>query len=141
MKMPASMAAGLCLGVLPALAQAGGGKLAPPVNVVLPQQAPQSATPPEEDDSAEPRQSIVIEEDGTVRFLTPQEAADVFIPPDASSRFSVDLRQSETGPDSLSIEVTGAEISDSLSEDGRIRVLRIVPDDGGPTQLITITKD
>ena len=137
MKLLGSLAAGLCLCVLPAAAQEGGSRLSPPLNVV---QASEVGTAPGAADTA-PRQSMVIEEDGTVRFLTPQEAASLFIPPGATSTFNVRLEQSDSGSDSLHIEVTGAEITESVTSDGGTRVLRIVPDDGSPAQLVTITKD
>ena len=143
MKMLASMAAGACLCVLPAGAQERSHRLSPPVNIVQspPAQAQTPGDTPAEAADTGPRQSMVIEEDGTVRFLTPEEAAGLFIPPGATSTFNVEFEQSETGPDSLHIDVTGAEISESVTSDGSVRVLRIVPDDGSPSHLITITKD
>ena len=119
MKMLASLAAGLGLLVLPAAAQGEAQRLAPPVNVLQPQAAPA----PVEGEKVTQRQSMVIEEDGTVRFLTPQEAASLFIPPGATSTFNVRLEQSDSGSDSLHIEVTGAEITESVTSDGGTRVL------------------
>lgn len=138
MKTLGCLAAGACLCALPAAAQDAAGRMSPPVNVV--QVAPAAGVASEAGAGLQ-RQSMVIEEDGTVRFLTPEEAADLFIAPDAGSRFSVDLDQSPAGPDSLRIEVSGAEITDLTSPDGATRILRIEPDDGSPAQLITITKD
>ena len=134
MKMLASLAAGLGLLVLPAAAQGEAQRLAPPVNVLQPQAAPA----PVEGEKVTQRQSMVIEEDGTVRFLTPQEAADLFLP---ASEFNVELDQPADAPDSLRIEVSGAEISETRTPDGGTRILRVVPEDGSPAWLITITKD
>lgn len=138
MKMLGSLAAGVCLCVLPAAAQDTGGRLSPPVNVV---QAAPAAGVASEAGAGMQRQSMVIEEDGTIRFLTPEEAANLFIPVGAESQFYVDLNQSPGGPDSLRIEVSGAEITDLASPDGATRILRIEPDDGSPARMITITKD
>ncbi len=134
MKMLASLAAGLGLLVLPAAAQGEAQRLAPPVNVLQPQAAPA----PVEGEKVTQRQSMVIEEDGTVRFLTPREAADLFLP---ASEFNVELDQPADAPDSLRIEVSGAEISETRTPDGGTRILRVVPGDGSPAWLITITKD
>ncbi|KCZ50037.1 MULTISPECIES: hypothetical protein [unclassified Hyphomonas] len=137
MKTLASLATGLGLLVLPAAAQSVGGRLSPPLNVV------QAPAVPERSDSPEvsQRQSMVIEEDGTVRFLTPAEAAELFVPSDRASEFNVELDQPDDAPDSLKIEVSGAEISETLTPDGDTRILRVVPEDGSPSWLITITKD
>nr|WP_321359653.1 hypothetical protein [uncultured Hyphomonas sp.] len=133
MKTLASLAAGLGLLGLPAAAQTTS-RLSPPLNVVQPRTAPDSS-------EVTPRQSMIIEEDGTVRFLTPAEAADVFLPSDQASAFNVELDQPAGAPDSLRIEVSGAEISETLTPDGDTRILRVVPEDGSPSWLITITKD
>ena len=137
MKTLASLAAGLGLLVLPAAAQTTTGRLSPPLNVVQARTAPDSA------DSSEVtrRQSMIIEEDGTVRFLTPAEAAEIFVPSDQASAFNVELDQPDDAPDSLRIEISGAEISETLTPDGDTRILRVVPADGSPSWLITITKD
>lgn len=137
MKTLASLAAGLGLLVLPSAAQSGDGRLSPPLNVVQAQTAPEAAERPE----VTQRQSMVIEEDGTVRFLTPAEAAALFVAPGQASEFNVELDQPADAPDSLKIEVSGAEISETLTADGDTRILRVVPDDGSPSWLITITKD
>ncbi len=137
MKTLASLAAGLGLLVLPASAQMGGGRLSPPLNVVQAQAAPAS---PDASDVTQ-RQSMVIEGDGTVRFLTPAEAAELFLSREQASEFNVELDQKADAPDFLKIEVSGAEISESITQDGDTRILRVVPEDGSPSWLITITKD
>lgn len=137
MKTLASLAAGFGLLVLPATAQGEGQRLSPPVNVLQSQAAP---TPVEGAEITQ-RQSMVIEEDGTVRFLTPQEAAELFVPAHPASEFNVELDQPADAPDSLRIEVSGAEISETRTPDGGTRILRVVPEDGSPAWLITITKD
>ena len=120
MKTLASLAAGLSLLVLPAAAQPVGGRLSPPLNVV------QAQTPQDGAKGTEvtQRQSMVIEEDGTVRFLTPAEAAELFVSRERASEFNVEIDQH-----------AGA------SPDGDTRILRVVPEDGSPSWLITITKD
>ena len=137
MKLLAGLVAGLGLAVLPAAAQSSPPRLSPPLNVVQSRTAPASA----EGGELTQRQSMVIEEDGTVRFLTPAEAAEVFVSPDESSEFNVELDQPADAPDSLKIEVSGAEISETRTPDGETRILRVVPEDGSPSWLITITKD
>jgi hypothetical protein len=137
MKTLASLAAGLSLLVLPAAAQSAGGRLSPPLNVVQAQAAQDSS----DDAEVTQRQSMIIEEDGTVRFLTPAEAAELFIARERASEFNVELDQQADAPDSLKIEVSGAEISETLTPDGDTRILRVVPEDGSPSWLITITKD
>lgn len=137
MKTLASLAAGLGLLVLPAAAQTSNGRLSPPLNVVQAQAAPVDTGSPE----VTQRQSMVIEEDGTVRFLTPAEAAEVFVYSNQASAFNVELDQPDDAPDSLKIEVSGAEISETLTPNGDTRILRVVPEDGSPSWLITITKD
>ena len=141
MKTLCMLAASVGFGLLSATAQDEGARLSPPVNVVRPAEAAEAATA---SGNMQPRQSMVIEENGAVRFLTPEEAAEVFVPAESPARpgkFSVDLDQAADGPDSLTIEVTGAEITESVTPDGTTRILRIEPDDGSPAQLITITKD
>lgn len=137
MTMLRGLVAGLCACALPAHAQAPEARLSPPVNVVAALPAPGE----EDSGTAGQRQSMVIEEDGTVRFLTPAEAAELFIPADADSRFIVDLDSRPEGPDSLRIEISGAEITATVSPDGSTRIFRIEPDDGSPARLVTITKD
>lgn len=137
MKTLASLATGLGLLVLPAAAQSVGSRLAPPLNVVQAQAVPDSSGSLE----VTQRQSMLIEEDGTVRFLTPKEAAELFVRSDQASEFHVELDQQADAPDSLKIEVSGAEISETLTPDGDTRILRVVPEDGSPSWLITITKD
>ncbi|MCA8892817.1 MAG: hypothetical protein KDA56_13595 [Hyphomonas sp.] len=137
MKPLASLAAGLGLVVLPAAAQDSPQRLSPPLNVVQSRTAPPAAGGSE----VPQRQSMVIEEDGTVRFLTPEEAAEVLVSPDQASEFNVELDQPDDAPDSLKIEVSGAEISETRTPDGQTRILRVVPEDGSPSWLITITKD
>jgi len=140
MKTLASLAAGLGLLVLPAAAQSGTARLAPPVNVVKAQVSDETPEPPANEEPAQ-RQSMVIEENGTVRFLTPEEAANLFLPDQPASEVNVELDQPDNAPDSLKIEVSGAEISESRTPDGSTRILRILPNDGSPSWLITITKD
>ncbi|MEZ6002516.1 hypothetical protein [Hyphomonas sp.] len=137
MKRLASLGAGLSLLMLPAAAQPIGGRLAPPLNVV---QAPSVSGGSDRTELTQ-RQSMVIEEDGTVRFLTPAESAELFISRERASEFNVELDQQADAPDSLKIEVSGAEISETLTPDGGTRILRVVPEDGSPSWLITITKD
>ena len=138
MKTLSMMAAGLGLCAFSAAAQEPATRLSPPVNVVQSANASEAAAT---SGAALQRQSMVIEEDGTVRFLTPQEAADLFLPAETASRFDIELDQPAAGTDSLRIEVSGARITDSTSADGSTRILRIEPADGSPGQLITITKD
>ena len=137
MKTLASLAAGLSLLVLPAAAQSVGERLSPPLNVVQSQSASERSAGTE----LTQRKSMVIEEDGTVRFLTPTEAAELFVSRQRASEFNVELDQQADAPDSLKIEVSGAEISETLTPDGDTRILRVVPEDGSPSWLITITKD
>ena len=63
------------------------------------------------------------------------------MPSDRASEFNVELDQPDDAPDYLKIEVSGAEISETLTPDGDTRILRVVPEDGSPSWLITITKD
>jgi hypothetical protein len=137
MKTLASLAAGLGLLVLPAGAQDSAKRLAPPLNVVRTQ------TPPANDGAANvtQRQSMIIEEDGTVRFLTPAEAAEIFVSAEEAGKLNVELDQPANAPDSLKIEVSGAEISETRTADGETRILRVVPENGSPSWLITITKE
>ena len=142
MKMQSSVAAGLCLSLcaLPAAAQESISRLSPPLNVVQASVTSDAGTAAGGASALE-HESMVIEEDGTVRFLTPQEAASLFVLPGTESLFSVKLDQPATGSDSLHIDVTGAKITESVTPDGTTRMLRILPDDGSPAQMITITKD
>ncbi len=143
MKLLCTLAAGLGVCTLSALAEGEGQRLAPPVNVLRPAEAPAPGSADETAGAGAPsrRPSMVIEENGAVRFLSPVEAADQMLSEGSASRFHVELRQAEDGPDSLWIEVTGAEITESVTTDGATRVLRVQPADGSPGQLITITKD
>lgn len=140
MKTISMTIAGLGLCALSAAAQQSGGTLSPPVNVVQAANTSETARTSGMGE-AQQRQSMVIEEDGTVRFLTPQEAAELFLPSGTASRFDIDIDQPASGAGSLRIEVSGAHITDSISSDGSTRILRIEPVDGSPGRLITITKD
>ena len=74
MKPLASLAAGLGLVVLPAAAQDSPQRLSPPLNVVQSRTAPPAAGGSE----VPQRQSMVIEEDGTIRFLTLKQRGEFF---------------------------------------------------------------
>ena len=140
MKMLCAGVAGLSLCLCPASAQDNSSRLSPPVNVVKPAPAPEAGLTSGEGLTGPP-QTMLIEEDGTVKFLTPQEAAALFLPDPAASRFSIDLNRPADGPDSLGIEVTGADITESTTPDGSTRTLRGEPIDGSLARLLTITKD
>ena len=89
---------------------------------------------------------MVIEEDGTVRFLSaPDPAADAAA--DAAEAatspapvFDVVLDTPDDGPDSLTILATGSDISETATPDGSTRMIQIEPGNGEPAIRVTITK-
>ena len=93
------------------------------------------------------RAAMVIEENGTVRFLSAPDPAPAAVPgaDDAITRpapvFDVVLDKPDSGPDTLTILATGGDISETTTPDGTTRMIRIDPGNGEPPILVTITKN